>query len=126
MRTIEEIRLENFRALVTELLGEGAGDPDIANTLGISKVYAWQLRTGKRTAIDGKAARKMEMKAEKPMGWMDTDFKLWPFPGIEPQRFAGLSSNQRIEIQGHVRVWVERFESENAELARKRANGSRS
>lgn len=114
MRTIDEIRLNNFRTLVAELRAEqGAevGDAEVAASLGISKVYAWQLRTGKRDKIDSPAARKMEKAAQKAVGWLDTDFMLWPFPGIAPDRFDALTRDERIEIQGQVRGWVEKFES---------------
>lgn len=124
MRTIEEIRLENFGRLCKELqdeLGEELTDLEVSRHLGISKVYAWQLRTGARDKIDSKTARKFEAKANKPEGWMDTDSRLWPFPGIDPGRFSALSHDQKIEIQGLVRERVERFEDDALHL---RKNGS--
>jgi hypothetical protein len=114
MRTIEEIRLENYRALVNQLqaeLGGAIGDGDVSAYLGISKVYAWQLRSGKRGKIDSPAARKMEKAVGKAVGWLDTDFKLWPFPGIAPDRYEHLSHDERMEIQGQVRGWMEKFEA---------------
>lgn len=117
MRTIEEIRLENFHALVKELakeFGTELGDGDVAAQLGLSKVYVWQLRKGKRSKIESSAARKIEENAEKSIGWMDTDFKLWPFPGIDPGRFDALTYEQRIEIQGAVRERLDRFEQDKA------------
>jgi len=129
MRTIEEIRLENFRALITELQ-EDLGTPDITAAeismhFGISSVYAWQLKFGKRDKIDSVAARKIESKYGKPHGWMDTDFKLWPFPDIDQERFASLKGNQKIEIQGQVRGWIEKFESENAAEAQRKTGSDR-
>lgn len=126
MRTIEEIRLENYRTLIAELeveLGSEIGDAEVALHLGISKVYAWQLRSGKRSKIESPAARKIEKAAEKPVGWLDTDFKLWPFPGISPDRFDSLTRDERIEIQGQVRGWVEKFESSRQSKQLLVANG---
>jgi len=125
MRTIEEIRLENFQGLVRELeahRGAPLNDSEVAFNLGISKVYAWQLRSGKRTKIDSVGARKIELHAGKAVGWMDTNFKMWPFPGIEPERFNALTYEQRIEIQGQIRERIERFEA--ATIASNQKNGT--
>lgn len=43
----------------------------------------------------------------------------WPFPGIDPARFASLDRDERIEIQGLVRERLERFEAAQA-ASRKR------
>lgn len=115
MRCIEEVRLENYLALVSELqneLGRAPSDVEIAIHTGLSKVYVHQLRKGKRANLQSVAARKMEKCAGKPLGWLDTDRKLWPFRGIDPARFELLSLDQKIEIQGVVRERIERFESE--------------
>lgn len=107
MKTIEAVRLANYRRLVAALQGDKA-EPirpaDIARALGISKVYAWQLENGKRDTIDSKAARLMEREMEKPEGWMDTDFDLWPFPDASLlERVERLSPDQRIEVQYAIR-----------------------
>lgn len=117
VRTIEEVRLKNFKTLVKEITEELGREPSgatIAGAFGISPVYVWQILTGKRTAIESKAARTIEATYEKETGWMDTDFDLWPFPDIEPPRLFNLKPEQRIEIQALVRDRIERFEAANA------------
>lgn len=126
VRTIEEIRLANFKLLTAELadlLKCAPKPPAIAEFMGISKVYAWQLVTGKRTNIESKAARDIEAKTEKPTGWMDTDFSLWPFPDIDPARIDGLTVAQRAELQVLLRQSIETFEAANAKRL-SRPNGS--
>lgn len=111
--TIEQIRLQNYATLIQELgreRGYDLKDPEVAAALGISKVYAWQIRNKKRSAIDSKAARKMEAMAGKPLGWLDTNFDLWPFPGIDAASFERLSQEQKLEIQGSVRSLLLAFE----------------
>lgn len=124
VRTIEQIRLENFRQLVQELRASLGREPtavELSDFTGISSVYAWQLQTGKRDAIDSKAARKIDRRASKGDGWMDTDFTLWPFPGISPAKFENLRADQVLEIQGIVRQRIERFEEDaNAAKSAKR------
>jgi hypothetical protein len=59
---------------------------------------------GKRDAIDSRAARKIERAVEKPEGWMDTDFELWPFPDKALlEQIEGLKLDHRLEIQGAMR-----------------------
>lgn len=115
VKTIEAIRMANYRRLVSDLQGDGdvpMRPPDIARALGISKVYAWQLENGKRTAIESKAARLMERKAGKPEGWMDTDFELWPFPDRELLgRVERLKHDDRVEIQGIIKDKILRLEN---------------
>lgn len=89
-------------------------DAEIATSLGISSVYAWQIKTGKRASIESKAARKIETAVGKPEGWFDTDFDLWPFPGIDQERFAKLLPDEKIEIQGSVRKMMLDFESQRS------------
>lgn len=111
--TIEQIRLRNYTSLIEELgreRGRDLKDPEVAAALGISKVYAWQIRNGKRSAIDSKAARKMEESAGKPVGWLDTNFDLWPFPGIDAAAFERLTMEQKLEVQGSVRSLLIAFE----------------
>lgn len=113
MRTIEAVRLENFRRLVAEIRGGGESEPTgqaVADAVGVSSVYAWQLMTGKRENIDSKAARKMEAAMEKPEGWMDTDFQLWPFPDVDLlAQVERLDRDQRIEMQGALRDKLAQF-----------------
>lgn len=117
VKTIESIRLQNYEALIQELSkerGHELKDPEVAQALGISKVYAWQLRNKKRDSIDSKAARKIEAKAGKPNGWLDTNFSLWPFPGISSERFDQLTPEEKLEIQGSVRQLMIEFEQRRA------------
>lgn len=117
MKTIESIRLQNYANLVKELTearGRDLKDPDVAKELGISKVYAWQIRNKKRESIDSKAARTIEETAGKPVGWLDTDFSLWPFPGISSDRFDRLTDDEKLEIQGAVRRMMIEFESKKS------------
>jgi hypothetical protein len=114
VKTIEAIRLANYRRLVREIQGdqESIGPPDVARALGISTVYAWQLGKGKRDKIDSKAARLMEREAGKPEGWMDTDFDMWPFPDKALlARLEKLDEPQRTEIQGVLKERLDRYES---------------
>lgn len=108
MRTIEAVRLENFRRLVDELRGDDGEEPNapaVAAAVGISSVYAWQLLTGKRQNIDSKTARGMERAMEKPEGWMDTDFALWPFPDVDLlAQVEKLTRDKRVELQGVIRA----------------------
>jgi hypothetical protein len=112
VKTIETIRLANYKRLVAELQGDGQplADAEIGRALGISKVYAWQLSKGARTAIDSKGARKMERAASKPEGWMDTDFDLWPFDAELLVLIEGLKRDQRLEIQGVLKYEIERMQ----------------
>lgn len=112
MRTIEAVRLENFGRLLKEIRGDGPepAAAHVAAALGISGVYAWQLMTGKRTNIDSKAARLMERKAEKPEGWLDTDFELWPFPDASLlAAVEQLNAMERAEVQGAIRDKLSQF-----------------
>lgn len=113
MKTIEAVRLENFRRLVQELQGDEPSEPTaqaVGSAIGVSSVYAWQLMAGKRANIDSKAARKMEVKMEKPEGWMDTDFGLWPFPDATLlAQVEQLDPDQRIEVQGAMRQAIAAF-----------------
>lgn len=115
MRTVEETRLVNYRRLIDELREELRRDPsgkEISDHTGITTVYVSQLKTGTRANIDSQAARKIELAAKKPRGWLDTDFDLWPFPGLDMARFDPLTKGQRDEIQGMVRGALLEFEAE--------------
>lgn len=105
--------MANYKRLVTELRDEGASvrPADIARALGISKVYAWQLENGKRESIDSKAARAIEREMHKPVGWLDTDFELWPFPDADLLgRIEALDYARRLELQGVLRKVLADFE----------------
>lgn len=114
VKTIEAVRMANYRRLVAELQGEADAPisaAEVARALGISKVYAWQLEKGKREAIDSKAARLMERSMLKDEGWMDTDFDLWPFPDADLLvALTALKRDQRLEIQGVIRQHLSKFE----------------
>lgn len=115
MRTIEVVRLANYRRIVEELKGDRdkITGPEIARALGISAVYAWQLENGKRDVIDSKAARKIERNAGKAEGWMDTDFEMWPFPDARLlERVESLKPSQRLELQGVLKDRLDRYEDE--------------
>lgn len=116
VKTIEVVRLENYKRLVTELLGDDAVRPvDIATALGISTVYAWQLQKGERDRIDSTAARKMERKAGKEVGWMDTDFSMWPLPDADLLgQLQGLEKDDRLEIQGAIRNALSNLQAKRA------------
>lgn len=80
-------------------MGRDLKDAEVAFELGISKVYAWQLRTGKRESIDSPAARKIEVAAGRPEGWLDTNFKMWPFVLITPEQILTLSEDDRKMVE---------------------------
>lgn len=129
VRTIEEIRLANYRRLINELqeelrLERPPNGPEVSAAFGISTVYAWQLVKGKRTNIDSQAARTIEKKMEKPIGWLDMDSELWPFPGIEYERVDRLTRDQKIEIQGAMRTLLNDFESGSGADAGKANRGA--
>ncbi len=126
MRTIEEIRLDNFRVLVDELARDLRREPknvEISAHLGVSPVYVHQLFKGKRANIQSEAARKIEEHMLKPRGWMDADHRTWPFPGIDLDRLQRLTYEQRMEIQGLLRDRVERFEGERGNVLRNGSTG---
>lgn len=106
VKTIETIRLENLKRLMDDLReSEGLSTGRaVAKALGISAPYLSQIKNSVRGTIDSVAARKIERKAEKPEGWMDTDFDLWPFPDVELLAdVESLKPEQRIEVQGAMR-----------------------
>ena len=114
VKTIEAIRMANFKRLAEELRERDglSSDKAVADAMGISGAYMSQLGKGVRGAINSVAARKIERKAQKPEGWMDTDFDLWPFPDVELlERVERLLPNQRIEVQGAMRRAIADFEA---------------
>jgi transcriptional regulator with XRE-family HTH domain len=112
VKTIEVIRLANLNRLVAELKASGLStDKAVADAMGISAAYLSQLGKGVRDSINSDAARKIERKAEKPEGWMDTDFDLWPFPDAELLvQVESLDRDQRVEVQGAMRTKMREFE----------------
>lgn len=114
MRTIEAIRLANYRRLIEEVKGDRdiIRGVEIAAALGITPAYVSQLANGVRTSIDSVAARKIERQAGKPEGWMDTDFEMWPFPDADLLgRLERLKPAERIEIQGVIKERLDRYEN---------------
>jgi hypothetical protein len=120
VKTIEAIRLANLKRLADELRNSGlVSDKAIATAMGISAAYLSQLGKGVRCKINSTAARKIENKAKKPEGWMDTDFELWPFPDKELlAQVELLRPDQRIEVQLAIRQAIALLEQ------KKVANGS--
>lgn len=101
VKTIEAIRMANLKRLEDELREGGLStDKAVAKAMGISAPYLSQMKTLERGAIGSTAARKIERTAEKPEGWMDTDFDLWPFPDADLlAQVERLVRDQRIAVQ---------------------------
>lgn len=119
VKTIETIRLENFFRLAEEvrLRDRLSTDKAVAAAVGISGGYLSQLNSGVRSAIESDAARKIERTAEKPTGWMDTNFDLWPFPDRSLlERVERLKIDQRIEVQGAMRQALDAIERSSSAL----------
>ncbi|MFV5212808.1 hypothetical protein ACLIIZ_03655 [Azonexus caeni] len=81
MKTIEEIRLDNLRALVNE----AGGVTRFAETSGKQQAQISQLlnrakdsKTGKPKAIGSSQARELEKAANKETGWLDNDHSREP------------------------------------------------
>lgn len=70
----------------------------IAKVARVFKLDPWQLLV---PDLDPKRAPSLQQEHDS-----------WPFPGIERARFDGLTHDQKIEIQGLVRVRIEKFESD--------------
>ncbi|WP_071058689.1 XRE family transcriptional regulator [Pelistega sp. MC2] len=76
MKQINDIRLNNLRALINE-----AGTQEkLATAAGISPIYLNQIikqridnATGKSRNIGNSTARKLESAMNKPFGWLDQD-----------------------------------------------------
>lgn len=100
MRTIEVVRIANLRRLVSELSKDGTSQNRIAARFEMSGPYLSQLLKGVRNKLDSPAVRKIEEGAGKPLGWMDTDFDLWPFPSIDPGLIESLPADQRFKLEG--------------------------
>lgn len=78
MKTVQQIRLSNFRLLLTE----AGSQAELARRSELKQPYINQLAKGARHA-DGKprsigdeAARKLETGMDKPVGWMDRDHSM--------------------------------------------------
>lgn len=119
VKTVEQVRLERYRQLLTELEtepGVPASQADVARALGISPVYVHQLEHGKRSNIDSKAARKIEASMGKEIGWMDSDPDLWPFNTISMEQFSRLPERFKGMAEQEVRRVIEEWESSRQRL----------
>lgn len=114
VKTIQMIRMENYRRLLDELtaqLGREPSGKEAADALGISGAYVSQLKTGKRDNIDDDAARGMERRFRKDPGWMDNDPDLWPFETISHDRFSRLPERFKGMAEQELRRVIEEWES---------------
>lgn len=108
---LTEIRRERFRAYcISKRWGDGkewrAGE--IAQAIGKPITKTSDLLNA-HGSFGAKIAREIEDKLSLPGGYLD-GFSGWPFPGIQAERFHALTHDQRMEIQGIVRQWIEKFE----------------
>lgn len=75
MKTVQEIRLSNFRLL----LSEAGTQAELARRAELAQPYINQLAKavkhpdGTPRSIGDEAARKLEKGMDKPVGWMDRD-----------------------------------------------------
>ncbi len=74
MNTIDEIRLERLKILINEYGGASKLEKIIDKSL--PQISQWIKRTpdsktGKPRAISTRTAREIEVKCNKPQGWMD-------------------------------------------------------
>lgn len=119
VKTVDEIRLANYRRLTAEVqehLGREPSGVELADALGISAAYVSQIKTGKRTNIEEESARKMEDKRGKERGWMDNDQDLWPFQSLSAERFAKLPERFKGMAEQEVRRILEEWESKGGDL----------
>lgn len=119
VKTIQMIRMENYRRLLAELKGHLGREPsgkEMADALGISGAYVSQLKTGKRDNIDDDAARGMETRFNKEVGWMDNDPELWPFETIRHDRFSRLPERFKGMAEQELRRVIEEWESKGSGL----------
>lgn len=77
MRTVQEIRLSNFKLL----LAEAGGQTELKQRTTVPGPYISQLdrgvlQKGKPRSIGDVTARKLERGMGKPLGWMDRDHSL--------------------------------------------------
>ncbi|WP_343927066.1 hypothetical protein [Pigmentiphaga daeguensis] len=119
MKTIEEIRLERLRDLVSE-----AGS--VANLNRIAKrnerdatisqiLNRWEGKTGKPKELGSAMARALEEAMGKEVGWMDNDpatgGAAWPFPDIDPARFSALPERLRGRAEERVLEIIKEWEA---------------
>ena len=123
VKTIDVIRLQNYKALLAEAgarleadLRRTPTDAELARELGISGAYVSQLKNEKRAKIQDKAARGMESKQGKDVGWMDNDHSLWPFETISPERYTSLPDRYKGMAEQEVRHLLEEWESKGGGL----------
>lgn len=120
VKTISAIRMENYRRLIEELRRELQYEPkgaEIAARFGITAAYVSQIKNGHRSDIDEAAARKIEAKCEKEMGWLDNDPSLWPFETISAERFSRLPERHKGMIEQEARRVIEEWEQSLGGLA---------
>lgn len=113
VKTISAIRMENYRRLIDELRRELQSEPkgaEIAEKFGITPAYVSQIKNGHRSDIDEAAARKIEAKCGKEIGWMDNDPSLWPFETISFERFSRLPERQKGMAEQEARRVIEEWE----------------
>lgn len=110
MRTIEEIRRLQLKALVEEagsaaalnrIAGRNERDSTISQILNQSPGTS-----GKPKELGSTLARDLEIAMRKPRGWMDNDPAIthnrWPFKEITPEQFAMLSEIEQGKIEERI------------------------
>lgn len=118
MKVVEEVRLIHLKELIEDhksiaALNRALERPTRDATLSQILNGSTHSQTTKPRHMGSILAREIEKNLKKPIGWMDADPDAWPFKNIERQRYELLQDFQKIEIQGHVRTLIERFEIEN-------------
>lgn len=114
VKTSDEIRLANLQRLAGELnadAGHELSGPEFAAAIGVSDVYEWQLRKGKRKKIDEKAARTIERKTGKPRGWLDNDECAWPFVRVDRSRYDALDLADKVFVQDAMNAAISNCEA---------------
>lgn len=109
MKVIEEIRLQNLKALVDE----AGGITRFAELAGKQQAQISQLlnqspdsKTGKPKAVGSRQAREFEVAAGRPTGWMDHDHGVTSvhLPPLTPRQeavlglFDGLTESQQSDV----------------------------
>jgi len=103
VKTTEEIRLENLKALRSEFRFQS----EIAEKVQKSRAQVHQWLSGVRS-IGHKAAREVEVALGKPAGWLDNDHSLplaetTSSPSAKSPSFSGSLSEQESELLGYFR-----------------------
>lgn len=117
VKTISAIRMENYLRLIEDVrreflrdLGREPKGVELAQRLGITQVYVSQIKNGHRSVIEDDAARRIEAKCGKEIGWMDNDPSLWPFETISAERFSRLPERHKGMIEQEARRMLEDWE----------------